>query len=68
MVIFQALATLKEKERELQQRETLIKALQTDRQQAFNTLKKHGIKVDKNVNVSIVFFYIMSLLLAFVWV
>ncbi|KAL5018722.1 hypothetical protein ScPMuIL_004444 [Solemya velum] len=47
-----AIATTKEKARELQQRETLIRALQKDRDQAFATLKKHGIILEKNINVS----------------
>lgn len=46
-----ALATVKEKERELQHRETLIRTLYHDREQALATLRKHGIAVEKNVNV-----------------
>ncbi|XP_033742493.1 coiled-coil domain-containing protein 57-like isoform X2 [Pecten maximus] len=46
-----ALATVKEKERELQHRETLIRTLYHDREQALATLRKHGIAVEKNNNV-----------------
>ncbi|XP_063445953.1 coiled-coil domain-containing protein 57-like [Mytilus trossulus] len=48
-----ALATVKEKNRELEHRETLIRTLYRDREQALSTLKKHGITVDKNINVDI---------------
>lgn len=51
MFPFQALATVKEKNRELEHRETLIRTLYRDREQALSTLKKHGITVDKNINV-----------------
>ncbi|OWF50285.1 coiled-coil domain-containing protein 57-like [Mizuhopecten yessoensis] len=44
----EALATVKEKERELQHRETLIRTLYHDREQALATLRKHGIAVEKN--------------------
>lgn len=47
----EALAAVKEKDRELKQRETLMKVLQTDREQALQTLKKHGIKLDKTIKV-----------------
>lgn len=51
MFPFQALATVKEKNRELEHRETLIRTLYRDREQALSTLKKRGITVDKNINV-----------------
>ena len=51
--IFQALATVKEKSRELEHRETLVRTLYRDREQALTTLKKHGIAVNKNINVSL---------------
>ena len=51
--IFQALATVKEKSRELEHRETLVRTLYRDREQALTTLKKHGIAVNKNINVSV---------------
>ncbi|XP_060080442.1 coiled-coil domain-containing protein 57-like [Ylistrum balloti] len=46
-----ALATVKEKERELQHRETLIRTLYHDREQALATLRKHSIAVEKTNNV-----------------
>ncbi|XP_060556177.1 coiled-coil domain-containing protein 57-like [Ruditapes philippinarum] len=49
----EAQATVKEKQRELQQRDAIIKVLKTDRQQAFETLKRHGIQVDKNIKIDI---------------
>lgn len=49
----EAMATVKEKTRELEHRETLIRTLYRDREQALSTLKKHGISVDKNINVDV---------------
>ena len=49
--IYKAQAGVKEKQREVQQRDGIIKVLKTDRQQAFETLKRHGIKVDNNIKV-----------------
>ena len=52
MFIFKALATVKEKKREIEHRDTLVRALHKDREQALATLKKHKIPVDKSINVS----------------
>lgn len=50
--MLKALATVKEKTRELDHRETLIRTLYKDREQALSTLRNHGIAVDKNINAS----------------
>jgi hypothetical protein len=47
----QALATVRERDRELKQQETLVHTLHKDRNQALATLRKHDIPVDKNINV-----------------
>ncbi|XP_062605506.1 coiled-coil domain-containing protein 57-like [Saccostrea cucullata] len=49
----EALATVKERDRDILQREALIRALHREREQALGTLKKHGIPVNKNINVDI---------------
>ncbi|XP_022315255.2 coiled-coil domain-containing protein 57-like [Crassostrea virginica] len=49
----EALATVKERDRDILQREALIRALHREREQALATLKKHGIPVNKNINVNI---------------
>ena len=53
LVTFQAVASLGEKERELDQRNALVTMLTQDRDRALGTLKKHGIKVSHNVDVRI---------------
>ncbi|XP_013420877.1 coiled-coil domain-containing protein 57 [Lingula anatina] len=50
----EAFATLKEKDRELQQRESLIRVLTRDRDQALATLKQHGLVLDRNIDTSAV--------------
>jgi hypothetical protein len=49
----QANATVKERDRDILQREALIRALHREREQALATLKKHGIPVNKNIHVSL---------------
>lgn len=49
----EALATIKERDRDILQREALIRALHREREQALATLKKHGLPVNKNINVDI---------------
>ncbi|XP_052689655.1 coiled-coil domain-containing protein 57-like [Crassostrea angulata] len=49
----EALATVKERDRDILQREALIRALHREREQALATLKKHGLPVNKNINVDI---------------
>ncbi|XP_041363903.1 coiled-coil domain-containing protein 57-like [Gigantopelta aegis] len=48
----EALATLKEKDRELEQRDMYIRALQRDKNVAMATLKEHNIPLDKNLSLS----------------
>lgn len=52
-ICLQALATVKERDRDILQREALIRALHREREQALATLKKHGLPVNKNINVSL---------------
>ncbi|XP_071106451.1 coiled-coil domain-containing protein 57-like isoform X1 [Haliotis cracherodii] len=47
----QAVAEVREKLREMEQRDMLINTLQRDRNIAMATLKHHGIPINKNINV-----------------
>ncbi|KAJ8319441.1 hypothetical protein KUTeg_004532 [Tegillarca granosa] len=49
----EALATVKERNREIQQRDQLIRVLHRDKEQAMVTLKKHDIPLDKNINIDL---------------
>ena len=50
-ICLQALADCKEKSRELEQSRMLVRAVSRDRDLALATLKKHGIPLDKNIQV-----------------
>ncbi|KAK3090504.1 hypothetical protein FSP39_012356 [Pinctada imbricata] len=48
----EAVALIKEKDRDIYQRDSLIRALHRDREQALQTLRKNKISIDKNIHVN----------------
>ena len=50
-MIFQAVASVKEKDRELEQERHVVQVLRQDCDQALATLKQHGLMVDTTIEV-----------------
>ena len=52
-IFFQAVADAKERQRELEHRDDVIKLLTKERDKAIATLKKHGMRLDYDIDVNI---------------
>ena len=64
-MIFQAVASVKEKGRELEQERHVVQVLRQDCDQALATLKQHGLMVDTTIEVGILNIDFSSLFLQY---